>query len=622
MSYIIYILLLFSFSSFAEVDTFSISEYKYPAIYPFVAKSPRKIYSDVKKVTEDPNFVKNFFEIEKLSLLSARTNEQPWTGSYWPLSKGTIADPFEDSKIPYYLDIKWVTWRGNYKRFIKRKKKVLANIDSLTERELAKLAPSEKYDLLLGDKDFDLTTRLWEYMEKWGSAKENSFITNLILIGENSLNLANEYVANNWYSSVEDAFINSWNLKPTLSAENSLILIREGRYENAIQAFHEALLTSEEEAGHYVLAKKNSLIAGWEGICNGWATAAGLTPRPRKTVYFNLEDGRKLKFYPSDIRGLVSLYWVNSLIQDPAFIGQDGLPKTQGTVSAGLRCNLSNPGVDIWGRPYDDSDDPFNRRINKRRDSRCSGVHPATWHLGLVNLIGKQKRSFIVERKVGDAVDNHPMFKYEMSFFHPNNGKTFSKTHDNLIKIDENDQFKQLRHPLAKYIVGVDLTYTYMDYIKPIRREQNNESHDKLVDKNVYYDLELDQNYNIIGGQWRAYKIGLAPLENNHPIAGNNTMPDFFWAITKDYKDTGWFGDRSDIENWSDVSKAPPQSWLKAAKQYHSFQYNMTVDNGLAQTCKVTSRKYKKNKEVLCEQSYNRPQPFINIINQLITLSR
>ena len=370
--------------------------YSYPAVYPFVPADKAKIYGDVKTVTEDPDFIYNFQEIISKGLSKARTSEKPWTSSYWPLAKGTIADPYENSILGYNLDLGWIDWENNYDSLKKRREKVHPTVLQLEQKDLDKLAASEKYDLLLGDTSFDLTNRLVDYMYGWGSAKENSFITKIIHTGEDSLQLAQEYISNNWYSSVEDAFKNSWNLKGTLSAEYALDLVQQRKYSNATDAFAEALEKAAKESENYVLAQKNSRMAAWEGICNGWSTAAGLVPRPRKTVSFDIGNGKKLNFYPADIKGLISLYYVNSLIQDGAWIDENtGLPKTQGTVSAGLRCNIK-ASKDIFGRYYDSEDDPFNGG----RDTRCAGVHPATWHLGLVNLIGKQDRSFIVERKL------------------------------------------------------------------------------------------------------------------------------------------------------------------------------------------------------------------------------
>ena len=597
----------------------------YPAIYPFVPAETSKIYSDVKRVSEDKNFLKNFRQIVRSGLSKAKTKEKPWTSSYWPMNKGLIADPYEDDGIPYYVDIGWVAWEQNYDSFKKRLKEVLPYVDQMSEEELAELAPSEKYDLLLGDKSFDLTRRLWEYTNKWGSQKENAFITKVLLVGEDSLDLANDYIARNFYSNVDDAFTNSWNLKETLSAQTALELVAQGKYSTPERAFSEALSIAKKEGENFVLEKKNSRLAAWEGICNGWATAAGLVPRPRKTVDIKLPNGKKLRFYPSDIKGLAALYYVNSLIQDSAQIGADGLPSTQGTVSAGLRCNLQSVKTDMWGRKYDHKDDPFNKSSHPIRDSRCSGVHPATWHMGLVNLIGKQKRSFVVERKVGAAVDNHPMYGYEMTYFNPNTGKEEKDLYDNIERIDREDQFFQFRNPKARYIVGVENVSIYMDYAKPNRDKTNSEEDDSEVEKKMWYDLELDENYNIVGGQWRAVKVGTPP--DSRPGSRikprlNHNQPDFFWTITKGYQKTGWFENETSIAPWKDKSVAPPRSWLNLAKSYHDFNYLMTVEGGNAGLCRVLDTRSGKYKKVYCEQSYNKPQPLINVLNGLVELAK
>jgi len=70
--------------------------HKYPAIYPFVPMDTNEIYSDVENVTENKRFEKNFLNIVNDGLSKARTKTKPWTSTYWPMSKGLIADPYED----------------------------------------------------------------------------------------------------------------------------------------------------------------------------------------------------------------------------------------------------------------------------------------------------------------------------------------------------------------------------------------------------------------------------------------------------------------------------------------------------------------------------------------------
>jgi hypothetical protein len=618
--------------------------HSYPAIYPFVPADQTAIYGDVERVTEDKEFIKNFYDIIDQDLSKARTKTKPWTSTYWPLAKGTIADPFEKSAISYYLDTDWYDWEKNYDKFQDRKKGKLLNVDKMTEAELAKLAPSEKYDLLLGDLGYDLTDRLWNYMKGWGSKKENGFLRRLndsqvalytftdhiepdTGAHVTALSLAQNFVSWGWFPSVKDAFQNAYQLQGGVDVENALTMVDAGIYESVEEAYPEALQMAKDDIGNYVLAKKNSRIAAWEGICNGWSTAAGTVPRPRKAVSFKLPNGKNLKFYPEDIKGLVSLYWVNSMIQDSLSVNNDGSYGGGGTLSAGLRCNLKSAKTDIWGRKYDNRADPFN----KDHSARCVGVHPATWHMGLVNLIGKQGRSFVVERKVGPAVDNHPMYKYDMEYFNPNSGRSKKKLEDNVEEIDKDDQFKQFRNKNAKYVVGVQTTMTYLNYARPGRSETNSEKDDEEVDKKMFYDLELDADYNIVGGQWRTIKVG-APAERRSGSSNkqrlNHNQPDFFWTITKraswdDSKDeTGLFKSDSKLSNWSDTSVAPPKNWKATAKQYHSFNYQQKFAWGSGRKCNVEDKKTGKMREVSCEYSTNRPQPLINVLKTLINRSK
>lgn len=601
----------------------------YPQIYPYVAMSTDEIYNTVTTVTEDQQFIKNLKEMISPELSLATSEVKPWTSSFWPLAKGSIADPYENSSIRYNVDIGWVDWKDNYKSLVKRREKVHRKIDELSQKDLDKLAPSEKYDVLLGDDSFDLTNRIVEYMGNWGRAKENSFITNISLVGEDSLDLARTYIVkySRQYPSLESAFRNSYVIKDTLSVKYSLDLVASGKYASVERAFPEALELAKLEGSNFVLVKKSSRMQSWEGICNGWSTAAGLVSRPRKTATFNLPNGKKLNFYPEDIKGLVSQFWVNSNIQNevPAsYIDpQTKQPTIQGTLIAGKRCGGNGVKEDLWGRLYNDVVNSFTGK----RESPCAGVHPAVWHLGVVNLIGKQGRSLIVERKVGKAVDNHPMHKYRIRYFNPNrvsrefkpgSKKNKRSLEDVIVNIDDDDQFKQFRNPQARYIVGVEMKMSYLNYGRPKRKDFDSEEDDREVDKKMYYDLELDDNFNIVGGQWRALKSGTASKDDRL----NHKQPDFFWVISKNYKKTGWFDDDKDLELWSDTTSVPPRSWLERAHAYHSYEIEKTYVNDLNDYCAMTDERTGKQVSVLCESKTNRPQPLINVLNKLIELTK
>lgn len=598
---------------------------KYPRIYPFIPFKVSDIDKSLKNITEDENYIDNFYDIISMNLSKAKTKVKPWTSTYWPLNKGLIADPYESTFVGYYVERGFVSWSKNYNTFSARKNGVLKNIDKLNEGQLATLAPSEKYDILLGDYSFDLTNRLWDYMQKWGNKKEFGFLSNLSLVGEDAIAIAEQMVAFGWFETIDDAFAQAYQLRGSLAVEEALRLVKKGEFDTVEDAMPVAIQRALTESQNYVLEKRNNLMAFWEGICHGWATAAGIVPRPRKAVDVQLPDGRNLKFYPTDLKALASLLWANSLIQDNKYIDDStGENIGGGVISEGLRCNLKSPKKDQWGRYYDNQPDPFNGD----HSPRCVGVHPAIWHLGLVNLIGKQGRSFIVESKVGEEVDNHPMYAYKMKYFHPNSGKSNKRIEKNITRISKKDQFHQFRSPKAKYIIGVETSMTYIDWQRPKRYLTDDERFDKTDEKKMYYDLELDSNYKVVGGQWRAFKTGKSSSSrfgnrngnNMSKRRGNHNQPDFFWVITKNWKP--FFNELTDIETWKDTTKVPPASWKERAHIAHKFVYHKKYEYGTGQKCNVVNQQTGKKMQVSCEFEDPKPQPLINVVNKLIKLSK
>lgn len=601
----------------------------YPKIYPFVPMTKAEIYNDVAKVTEDKHFIKNFKQMAKLGLKKAKTKNQPWGASYWPLSKGGIADPYEGTKVEYYAEFARThkgVWKETRDDFKERQSDELKRINSMSEEELAKLAPSEKYDLLLGDYSFDLTHKLMNYMTTY--AEDNYFgnLSDIHVAMDDTVDQIQKYVQWGWAANEREA-LDNFVLSSRLEVKRAKELLASGAYTDVIEAVKAATPRAMAERNNYVIAdEKVKHIAAWEGICNGWSTAAGVIPRPKKAISFKLPSGKNLKFYPEDIKGLVSLYWFNSFIQNNLQTNNDGSYKSGGTVLVGNRCNHKDVKKDRYGRRYDSKPDPYSGKI----EPRCAGVHPAKWHLGLTNLVGVQKRSFIVERKVQAPVDNHPMSAYKSKYFNPSNGHYYSDLEKNIVEIDSDDQFEDYRHKDAKYIVGVRTTMTYLDYHKPFRSEKNDDGDDSEVDKRMLYDLELDSNYNIVGGQWRTVEMG-KPLRHNGSRRSddfgtrrqrkpNYNQPDFFWAVTKDWKKSGLFND-NDIQEWTDTKSAPPRSWLAKAKKMHDFKFYRSTYYGNGRQCDVRNTKTGEVSKVWCAYEDSKPQPLSNVINKLVELS-
>lgn len=501
-----------------------------PDIYPFKPINPSEIITRTKALSEDRNAITNVFEIEKKNLSKGRAENRPWSGPYWSLKQGMIANPYQERTIFQYLQ--YIPAIDAIKPYEKRNNYVMTKEAQFTEEELARLAPSEKYDLLLGN-DLDLSNRIWHFINTWKRDMKWDYMTSIDIPGE-----------------------------------------------------------------EYEIDKKNYIVANWEGICHGWAPASGVVPKPEKTVTVTLPDGRKMPFYPEDIKGLISLTWANSLIQDAV-------------LSEGLRCKRRSPKKDKYGRYYDII--PEAGQILPR----CADIHPAVLHLALVNVTGKQGRSFVFDKAAEIAVSNQPVVSYEFKYYSPVSG-TMMPFNDALMKYETYlpfDEYAANRHPNTKFVVGVELKLTYADWtlIKvPTAKDYLEEKTDVQTS---LYDLEIDGTGTIIGGQWRGWKdIGV----RNGPA--NMTRPDFLWIVPKNFKN---YFKQVPLPEWNITSGSKaPESWTSASITAHSFKYESSKYFGNYELCKVKNTSTGEVKEVPCEFKYPRPQPLLQVVDQLIELSK
>jgi hypothetical protein len=146
------------------------------------------------------------------------------------------------------------------------------------------------------------------------------------------------------------------------------------------------------------------------------------------------------------------------------------------------------------------------------------------------------------------------------------------------------------------------------------------------------YDLELDAQGNIVGGQWRATRTAQAyngngrsagPRHRNGGIDDARPprirQPDFFWSTPKNYMN--YFRPLT-LEAWNGQGQVP-RSWQAPARSAHSFIYNVTREYGFDEKCTVIPERGRgASREVPCEFKYPRPQPLINVVNKLLQMSR
>ena len=525
-----------SMPALAEVEA------KKPDIYPFKPIPSADIAQKVKYLSEDPQAITNIHELERRNLTRANTKHQPWSGPYWSLKQGMIANPYQERTIFQY--VQYIPTLDGIKPYEKRRNYIMTTEAQMTEEELAKLAPSEKYDLLLGN-NLDLSNRIWDFINSWKSDMKWDFITSIDLPGAD-----------------------------------------------------------------YEIEKKNYIVANWEGICHGWAPASGVIPKPEKTVTVTLPDGRRMPFYPEDIKGLISLTWANSLVQD-------------NVLSEGLRCKRMTPKRDRFGRYYDTI--PEDGKILPR----CADVHPAIYHVALSNIIGKQGRSFVMDKDAKIAVSNQPVNGYEFKYFHPDSGEDmeFSRALTPYESYRKNDMYADNRNPAVKYVIGVEATVIYADWTlikNPDSKKYLDDATSTLVS---LYDLEMDAAGNIIGGQWRGYKDLKLATNRGRRDSGvdrtppaNTHRPDFLWVVPKNYKE--YFKPVANLPKWDiESGTQAPESWKNASIVAHAFKYENSKYYGNYEMCKVKNKETKEIKEVPCEFKYPRPQPLMQVVDQLIKKS-
>jgi hypothetical protein len=271
-----------------------------------------------------------------------------------------------------------------------------------------------------------------------------------------------------------------------------------------------------EGQGYY---RSNGKVETWMGICHGWAPASYMVPRPAHTVELTAADGKtQVTFYPSDIKGLASLLWAKSS-PESRFIGS--------------RCNDKDPSKDSNGRITSDD---------------CFDTNPGTWHMAVVNQIGVSKRSFVIDATYDYEVWNQPVYSYSYTYFNPQTGQPASSLDDAKVDMSDfrKDKFKKYRSDNAASVVGIAMDMSYVQETNPSHTATDTPESDSVKTVRYLYDLELDANNKIIGGEW---------YENAHP--------DFLWTPDEDSQALT-SGDRFATGRWNGSGTAP-DSWQKAA---------------------------------------------------------
>jgi hypothetical protein len=230
------------------------------------------------------------------------------------------------------------------------------------------------------------------------------------------------------------------------------------------------------------LGEKANIIGSvptWRGICDGWASASQMMPRPVNTVAMKTPEGQKINFFPEDIKALGSLLYARAQ-ENVTFLGK--------------RCRSRALGL-------------FT--------NACDETNPGTFHRALVNRVGKMKKTFIADVSPGSEVWNYPVSSYKFIYFNVFTGEEdtdFRNVAEPFVK-ESRFATSSKRHKRTASIVGVKAIVKYADMRPAHLNSVDSTDYDKILEKEYLYDLELDYRNNILGGE---------SLSKN--------LPDFIWA--------------------------------------------------------------------------------------------
>ncbi len=244
-------------------------------------------------------------------------------------------------------------------------------------------------------------------------------------------------------------------------------------------------------------------VETWMGLCHGWAPAAIAIPEPKRVFKVDVPSlNGPMKLYPDDVKALVTQLWASARI---------------GATFIGSRCDDKKPRTDSQGRIL-------------KRD--CFDTNPATWHIALLNHLGRMRKSFIFDATYDFEVWNQPIASYTLRYFNPKTRHVTSNLKSAMIPYLEftNDRYRKYRTTNVQNIVGVQMNLNYVVERLPNLREMVGQP--RVTQVTYYYDLELDRHGEVIGGEW---------YQNAHP--------DMLWKThthqpraTNEPQDSNWSG--------------------------------------------------------------------------------
>ncbi len=218
-------------------------------------------------------------------------------------------------------------------------------------------------------------------------------------------------------------------------------------------------------------------IPTWEGLCHGWAPATLLYKNPTPVTVRN-DDDIEIEFGSADIKALLTFFLHYERAPETSFLGQ--------------RCNSDFSKLEEQLENGEITQEQYD---NELLENGCADVNPGALHVILANEL-EQDRGFIIDITRDLEVWNQPVFSYEST------------------EVSRRGPSEREYGYGAREIIEIESVVSFV--------VENTPEWDLNIDHRSYnrayyhYELEIDENGEIIGGKWKSFE-----------------RPDFLWMQKK-----------------------------------------------------------------------------------------